>query len=417
MKFLKEKTNRELIIILLAIIFGCGFGYYAPDFMTSYAWVGKIFMNYLMFLVLPLIFFALVSAVTSLGDIKKLGLLGKYSIFAILLNVALASFIGLIFSLMLKPGQGVSADLLISGFNSNLFSNEKSLTFSDFITEIFPPNLAEVVVKSQILPLVVFSVFFAIIAIKNSPKKTVDFVIQACAGCKDIFLDMIGVVMKFTPIAMFFLIGNAVSTSLLSEHFSEDMLGIFKFILVFIIGCIFLCFLQFIILFVVLGKNAGLFFTKSLKSSTTGFATSSSMATLPVMLLNSQDLEIDETVSKFMLPLTVVFNLGSTSLYVASATLFVTQVLHINVTVWSLIVIYFTTLLTGLGTTGIPNAGFIATMTVLRAISIPTSAVAILFPIDAILSRVRTSVNIWGHLVCTKCVDIWLKKPKIHSKN
>ena len=134
------------------------------------------------------------------------------------------------------------------------------------------------------------------------------------------------------------------------------------------------------------------------------------MATLPVMLLHTQELEISDDVAKFTLPLTVVFNLGSSALYVASATVFVCQVLHFNLNIWSIFIIYFTTVLTGLGTTGIPNAGFIATMTVLKTIALPTSSVAILFPIDALLSRIRTAVNVWGHLVCTKCVDLFYKK-------
>jgi Na+/H+-dicarboxylate symporter len=108
--------------------------------------------------------------------------------------------------------------------------------------------------------------------------------------------------------------------------------------------------------------------------------------------------------------LTVVFNLGSSALYVACAAIFVSEVLHADISGWNIAIIYFTTVLTGLGTTGIPNAGFIGTMTVLRTISLPTSAVAILFPIDAVLSRVRTAVNIWGHLVCTQCVDLWIHK-------
>lgn len=415
--FLKNKANRDLFILLLAIILGSIIGFYFPNFMSSIAWVGKIFMNYLMLLVLPLIFFALVSAITSMGDIKKLGNMGKYSIITIFLNVAMAAAIGLIFALFFKPGEGVNSELLINETNKQLSNTQASLTFTDFISGIFPPNLGEVAIKSQILPIVFFSVFFAIIAIKNINKNTVQIVISACIGFKDILLEMIGFVMKITPIAMFSLIGNAVSSSILKGHFYEDLMGILKFIIIFLAGCALLCMIQFFILYILMGKKSFLFLSQSIKSSTTGFATSSSMATLPVMLLNAHESQIDDTVAKFTLPLTVVFNLGSSALYVACATVFVSQVLHADISGWNIIIIYFTTVLTGLGTTGIPNAGFIATMTVLRTISLPTSAVAILFPIDAVLSRVRTAVNIWGHLVCTKCVDIWIQKKNKGNSN
>ena len=77
--FINDKSNRELCILFLSIITGGFVGFYFPHFMTSIAWIGKVFMNYLMLLVLPLIFFALVTAITSIGDINKLGKLGKYS--------------------------------------------------------------------------------------------------------------------------------------------------------------------------------------------------------------------------------------------------------------------------------------------------------------------------------------------------
>jgi Na+/H+-dicarboxylate symporter len=288
MKFIlfKDKANKDLSILFLSIILGAIIGFYFPNFMSSLAWIGKIFMNYLMLLVLPLIFFALVSAITSMGDIKKLGLLGKYSIITIFLNVAMAASIGLIFSLFFKPGQGVNASLLMNMNESKnqLSITQNDLTFTDFISGIFPPNLGEVAIKSEILPIVVFSVFFSIIAIKNIPKNTVQVVINACVGFKEILLEMIGFVMKVTPIAMFSLIGNAVSSSLLKGHFVEDFLAILKFIIIFLSGCVFLCLVQFLILYILMGKKSFLFLSQSFKSSITGFATSSSMATLPVML-------------------------------------------------------------------------------------------------------------------------------------
>jgi Na+/H+-dicarboxylate symporter len=407
-----QNKSNDLYFLILSIFLGAFVGFYFPHFMNNLEWVGKVFMNYLMLLILPLIFFALVQAITSIGNLNQLSKLGKYSFFIIFLNVSLASAIGILFALFFHPGQNVHPELLLGATKSTEMLSEQSISFTSFITGIFPSNLASAAVKSEILPIVIFSLFFSIVCLKNNQKESVQIAIKFFQGIKEILLNMLSIVMKITPLAMFSLIGNAISHSILNGHFSEDFKGILGFSSLFIAGSVFLCFVQFLILFVLIGKKSLPFFKNSLKSSSTGFATSSSMATLPVMLLYSNELEIDDSIAKFTLPLTVVFNLGSSALYVACATLFICQGLNYPLTTGHIIVIYLTTILTGMGTTGIPNAGFIATMTVLKTIALPTSAVAILFPIDAVLSRIRTSVNVWGHLVCVKCISLILEKKK-----
>ncbi|WP_186646853.1 dicarboxylate/amino acid:cation symporter [Fluviispira vulneris] len=411
-KLFKKKSDRDLIVLLLSIFFGGLCGYFVPNFIQSIEWIGKIFMNTLMMLVLPLIFLALVGAITSLSDISKLGSLGKVTILIIIINVASAALIGLLLSLFLKPGIGVNPSLMGHDLQALLTDSSKNLGFSEFILGMFPANLGEVAIRSQILPIVVFGIFFSIVALRMLNKNSVSIALKVCSGFKEILMGMISFVMKLTPIALFSLIGNSVSSSLLKGNLAEDMLGIFKFLIIFLLGCVILCVLQFIILRILSGKNANTFLTQSIGCVSTGFATASSLATLPVMLIAAETQKIDETIAKFALPLTVVFNLGSSALYVSSATLFVSQVLGIEISGLNIFLIYITTVITGLGTTGIPNAGFIATVTVLKTISVPPTTVAILFPIDAVLGRVRTSVNIWGHLVCTKLIQIWLTKQR-----
>ena len=58
-----------------------------------------------------------------------------------------------------------------------------------------------------------------------------------------------------------------------------------------------------------------------------------------------------------------------------------------------------------MGATGIPEGGLVTMVTVLRAVHIPTSAMALLLPFDRILDRFRTVVNVWGALACAATVD------------
>ncbi|MBV8802045.1 MAG: cation:dicarboxylase symporter family transporter, partial [Gammaproteobacteria bacterium] len=88
--------NKMFILILLSIGFGIMCGIWFPDFMLSIRWIGTLFINLLKLIALPLIFSALVSAITSIGNIKRLESMGLYTICYVLLSVSFAVTIGLL---------------------------------------------------------------------------------------------------------------------------------------------------------------------------------------------------------------------------------------------------------------------------------------------------------------------------------
>ena len=105
--------NKMLFWILLSIFLGVGFGIFYPEQMISLRWIGMIFINLLKLIVLPLIFSALVSAIASLGGVKRLSSIGVYTICYVFFSVSLAVIIGLVLLNVFKPGEGLSPDLIL----------------------------------------------------------------------------------------------------------------------------------------------------------------------------------------------------------------------------------------------------------------------------------------------------------------
>ena len=155
----------------------------------------------------------------------------------------------------------------------------------------------------------------------------------------------------------------------------------------------------------VAGKNPRQFISAASNALITAFATSSSMATLPVTLMVAKEQDISDEVARFVLPLATTINLAGTAMYEAVSALFFCQILGFDLSIPAQIGVFITAILAGMGATGIPEGGLVTMVMVLRNVSVPTSAIGLLLPFDRILDRFRTMTNVWGDLVCAATVD------------
>src|SRR3989338_7480782 len=133
-------------LIVLSIFLGIACGIFFPQQMITIKWIGQVFINMLKLIVLPLIFCALVSAIASIGDMKRLGSIGVLTLGYVLLSVSIAVTIGLTLLNLFKPGIGVSAQLILSNATP---ADLKPLEFSSFLLTLFPPNIVAAAAKYE----------------------------------------------------------------------------------------------------------------------------------------------------------------------------------------------------------------------------------------------------------------------------
>jgi Na+/H+-dicarboxylate symporter len=397
--------SKMFIWILLSIFLGILFGIFYPKQMLSIAWIGAVFINLLKLIVLPLIFCSLVSAVTSIGGGSRLGSIGFYTIGYVLLSVSIAVTIGLVLLNIFKPGVGIPADLILANAPA---VDKNPIGFSAFLLTLFPPNILEAAVKFEIMPIVFFSVVFAIscIAVGETAKPVIAFFL----GMRDVLIKMIIWLMYLTPVGLFALLGSAIAEASLQNRLLQSLKGMLVFIAIFLFG-LFLQFLwQLALIKFFMRKNSIEFMSKASGAILTAFATSSSMATLPVTLIAAKEQNINEDVARFVLPLATTINLAGTAMYEAVSALFFCQILGFHLSIFSQIGVFVTAILAGMGATGIPEGGLVTMIMVLRSVNVPASAIGLLLPFDRILDRFRTMTNVWGDLVCAATVDHLVKK-------
>src|SRR5579863_5522721 len=130
--------NKMFLMTLLSIVLGIVAGIVFPQEMISLSWIGKLFINLLKLIVLPLIFCALVSAIASIGGMKRLGSIGVYTLGYVLLSVSVAVTIGLVLLNVFKPGLGVAPSLILANAAP---TDLKPVEFSSFLLTLFPPNI------------------------------------------------------------------------------------------------------------------------------------------------------------------------------------------------------------------------------------------------------------------------------------
>lgn len=402
--------NMMFMLILLSITLGILCGIFLPKQMIAIQWVGQLFINLLKLIVLPLIFCALVSAITSIGGMKRLGSIGVYTLGYVLISVSIAVTIGLLLLNIFKPGVGVAPSLILANANP---LDLKPVPFSSYLLSLFPPNIVAAAAKYEIMPIVFFSIVFAIGCL--SVGKTANPVIDFFVGLRDVLVKMIVWLMYLTPIGLFSLLGTAVAEASLHHLLLQSLRGLLVFIFIFLCGLFLQILWQLVVVVLVAGKNPKEFISHASNALITAFATSSSMATLPVTMLVAKEQNISDDVARFVLPLATTINLAGTAMYEAVSALFFCQILGFDLSILAQIGVFITAIVAGMGATGIPEGGLITMVMVLRNVNVPISAIGLLLPFDRILDRFRTMTNVWGDLVCAATVD-YLQQGQVSKK-
>lgn len=392
--------NNMFTWILVSIALGIFFGVEYPKEMIDIQWIGQLFINLLKLIVLPLIFSALVSAIASIGGVQRLSTIGFYTIGYVMVSVSIAVVIGLVLLNTFQPGSEIPPSLILANATP---ADVTPMPLSRYILTLFPPNIVEAAAKYEIMPIVFFSIVFALacLAAGKTAKPVIDFFV----GLRNVLIKMIIWLMYLTPIGLFSLLGTAVAEASIEHLLLQSLKAMITFILVFL-GGLFLQISWQITLATILSKSSPKeFLSRASNALITAFATSSSMATLPVTMMVAKEQKVSDDVAKFVLPLATTINLAGTAMYEAVSALFFCQVLDLHLSLLAQLGVFLTAILAGMGSTGIPEGGLITMVMVLRNVNVPTSAIGLLLPFDRILDRFRTMTNVCGDLVCAMTVD------------
>ena len=390
----KLKLHWQIIISLfLGIIFSKTLGSY-----SSFAEpLGDLFIRLLKMVTVPLVILSMITGVSNIGATGKLGWLGIKTVGYYLSTSFLAIMIGLFLVNWIRPG--LSVDLPNKDLVSPLELPDPVPPL-DLILRIIPTNPIKAAVNGDMLAIIFFSLVFGICVSriggeqKNRLAEILEDAFQA-------MMEMTRLVILIAPIGVF---GLAVKLG--NQNMGGDFFKAVGWYMTTIATGLT------VHLFIVLPLIYYLFtranpirqFLGMANALATVFATSSSLATLPVtMECVRKNLGVSKTVSGFVLPMGATVNMDGTALFECVGVIFIAQVMGVDLSVSQQALIVFTALLASIGTAAIPSAGLVTIFIILETVGLKGEIVSIIvgamLAADRPLDMYRGIVNIFSDSV------------------
>jgi Na+/H+-dicarboxylate symporter len=369
--------------VLFGLALGVAFGMFWPAGAPAVAFMGDIFVRLIRMLVVPLVLVMIAAGVTSLGDPRRLGSLGGRTLMMFAGTTAAGVSIGIAVGLVMQPGAG--ADLAAAA--PQALGEVRSAY--DQLIGIVPLNIFDSMTRGDMLAIIFFSLITGIGTLAaGEDGKPMAALLQSASN---VLLQVVRIVMEFTPFGVFALIAGAVASNGVAVFLNIGQLA-----LAVVIGSI----LQILVVHVPLVSMVARvpvkrFFSGIVDALAIAFSTASSSATLPVAIRVAQDkLGIGRVITSTVLPLGASVGKDGTAMYVGLLSVFSLQALGITADVATLAIIFLTAALAAFGTAPVPSASLFMLAAVLSAVGISPEQTAIIvglvLPFDRFLDMTRT---------------------------
>lgn len=385
--------------VTLGLILGILFGVVAGDKAQYVKPVGDVFINLIRMIIIPLIFFSLVSGITSISDPESLGRIGIKSCFAYLATTSLAIIIGISIGVLFKPGVGTNLDFASAALGNVDTTMIKDFSYINMIIGIVPHNAIGAMAEGNMLQVVFFSIFTGVTIVKmgQQGQRLADF-FQLMA--KFVF-KMISLIIEFSPYGAFALTAWVVGT-----QGTEVLFLLIKLIFSVLFGMLFQYAMFGVLIYTFAKLSPFPFYRKSFEYQSLAFSTSSSKATLATTMKVCQDrMGVSPASTSFVLPLGAAMNMDGMAIYLGIGAIFFAQASGVVLQPHDYLIIILTATIGSIGGAGVPGSSMIMLPMILTAINVPIEGVALIAGIDRILDMVRTTINITGDATITLIID------------
>lgn len=403
-----EKKGTPLYVkIFIALFAGIAFGY-VLNFMGGveneiingyvlpfFQFIGDLFIKLIKMIVVPLVFFCIIDAALSLGDIKKLRSIGVKTIIWFLATGGISATIGLILANIIKPGRGLQL-----GTAETAMEVKELPGIYQTLLDLIPSNPFQALTSGEMMQIIVFSLFlgFAIISIGKEAQQLCD-IISLCSRTMFKVIDMI---LGIIPYGVF-----SLMTVALAKYGVAIFGPVLKFILTDYLACIIMSTVGYGIFLTVIGKvNPMKFWRKAFEPWMIAFSTCTSSAALPVsMEVAPKKMGVPRDIASFVLPLGCTAQMNGTCAYFGIVVLFAAQLYGVELSIQQQIMLVVQATFLSVGCAATPQIGLVISLTLMTQMGLPLDAYALVAGIYRIIDQIHTSTNSVGNLVASVCIS------------
>ncbi|MBT5170080.1 MAG: dicarboxylate/amino acid:cation symporter [Opitutales bacterium] len=355
-----------------------------------FEFLSEAFIRSLKALVVPLVFVSLVCGTAAMDDVRKLGTVGLKTLALYLGTTAIAITIAIVFSLLIRPGEGVATLAL------NDFEPGETKSLLNVFIDIFPVNIGSAFIEGNMLQIITAALAFGVALVVSG--KHGERVLSFFKDMNEVIMKLVILVMLMAPFGVFAKIAQVFAT----EGF-ETIFALGKYFALVVVVLLIHAFVVYpTMLKVFTGVSPFVFFKKLRNVQMFAFSTASSNATIPITLRATEErLGVSNKIGSFTVPLGATINMDGTAIMQGVATVFIAQMSGIDLSITQYLTVILAATMASVGTAGVPSAGLVMLTMVLGLVGLPPDKIGLIIGIDRLLDMVRTAVNVTGDAAIT----------------
>ncbi|MCY1254185.1 Proton/glutamate-aspartate symporter [compost metagenome] len=395
--------------IAIGLVLGILVGYYLNIHPAHKDWLvaemlkplGDIFIKLMKMIVVPIVFCSMVVGIAGSDESKSFGSMGTKAMVYFFGATTLAIIIGLVAANIFQPGLGLSDSQLIHAQAAapQLQSTESNVL--KIALNIIPDNIVTALGEGKLLSIIFFAVMFGL-ALNRLPGDAKKPIVAMMRSVAEGMFRLTGLIMAYSPIGVFGMISVTIAT-----FGFGSLLPLAKLIAV-------VYFSLAVFAFVVLGsiaKYAGTSIFTLIRyfkdELILAFSSAASAAVMPQLMEKLKNFGVPPRIVSFVVPVGYAFNLDGASIFLGVATIFVSQLYGIDLSISQQIMLVVTMVLTSKGAAGVPGFALLILSATLASAGLPLEGVALVAGVFRMMEMGTTTLNVLGNAIAPIVVAKW----------
>lgn len=402
----KNKQTKQLALWIGALILGAILGALGIEVLNGMMnFVATVYTRLFQLLAVPTIALAVITTLSSLGNQADTGKIFRHAIVYTLLTTIAAAAVGLVLYNIVAPGN-LPTDMVLSG-TSELPQNLEQTSYYDHILGVIPNNIIKPFAEGNVLSILLLAAAAGIALAKMPQSNKKEVVVKGLLGLQDLLFMLIRGLIWALPL------GIVAFAAQLSAQFSAgivmDSLG--KYVAIILGGNVIQFFIVLPLFLLARGINPVRTLSKMMPAVLMALFTKSSAATLPVTMNTAETrMGVSNKVSRFVLPICTTINMNGCAAFILVTSLFLMQNGGIQLSLSTMILWLFISVLSAVGNAGVPMGCYFLTLSLMSGMNAPIGIMGIILPIYTIIDMVETAENVWSDSCVCAMVDKDMQK-------
>jgi Na+/H+-dicarboxylate symporter len=380
--------------VFVAMLLGAILGLLASDVMMELGFIGDIWLNCIKLIVIPMVIVTMITGITSQNNLKSLGRIAVRIMAYYIITTLIACAIGITVTAIIKPGTIAN----FTGLASKEVTGSADITVSEFFKNMFSSNMFATFANGNILQTLIISIMIGIAIMRVKKEELKVKLIHGFEALSSLVFSLIEMIMRVSPIGIFFLMGSS---------FGKYGAGIFTSMAT-LAGTYYLaCILHVILIYgaavwIAAGVNPFKFIKNSVELWIYTISTCSSVASIPVnMKVAREKFNVPDNISSFTVPLGSQMNYDGSVILYGCVIMFISQVVGVPVNLLTMVKVILLSAVLSTGGGGIPGSGIVKLLVIVEAFGLPAEIIGIIAAFYRLFDMGTTTNNCLGDLAGT----------------